>query len=120
MADPAPIRQDITLYQDSTFVMEILYKPEGAEVDLTSWRGDMDIAPDFSTPAVLHVDEQEGIVFGANSQVTITITDELTNSLVLYDEVNEFRYDVHIENPAGERLRIAMGKCTIIAKVKGP
>lgn len=118
MADPAPLTQDIRVYQDSTFQMELLYAPNGSPVDLSDWTGDLDLAADYTTPAVLHLDEDAGLSFGADGVVTITISDEATNALALYDEATDFRYDLHIEDPQGTRIRVLMGKATIVAKVK--
>ena len=119
MADPAPLTQDIVVYQDSTMIFEILYREDGAPVDVFDWTGDFDVAADFVTANVIHLDETNGLRFGHDGTITVTISDEHTRDLTLYDERTIYRYDLTVERPTGERMRLAMGTLTLVAAVKG-
>jgi len=107
-----PANLDLKIYHGITFgPMTIACKDAaGAAVDLTGWLVYAQARVSFRTPAF---DLLPTISDEAGGVITILLTDEQTFAL----PVGNFRWDLILENPAGEKLGPYFGGRAIVQQI---
>lgn len=112
----------ITLYAFASFSLPLQWTDNtGAPIDLTGYKVRMQIRErvSSSTP-VLSIDN--GLLGGiaitdaVNGKIQIDVTDEQTGAITIKSGF----YDVVVENPSGDAVRLIQGVVTIVPGVTRP